>query len=176
MGQMSRLRNVVRNTFEWSVEIVRGGLIALVLVTFIFQATRVEGRSMEPNVHDGDWFIVDKISNRFDSYERGEVVVVDLPNEDALLIKRIVGLSGDTVEVRDNQVYINGMSLDETYLGEISQRNVAPFVVPAEHVYVMGDNRNNSRDSRMFGSVDVYRIVGRTQLRIWPPADIGLLR
>lgn len=176
MRQQTRLRRAVRHGYELVVAIVQGGVIAAVLVTFIFQATEVEGSSMEPNVHNADMLIVDKISSRFDPYERGEIVVVDLPNEDDLLIKRIIGLEGEMVEVSYNRVYINGHLLEEAYLGEINQQNVAPFVVPAEHVYVMGDNRNNSHDSRAFGAVDVYRIVGRTKLRIWPPNDIGLLR
>jgi signal peptidase I len=101
-------------------------------------------------------------------------VVVDLEEYETPLIKRVVGLPGETVEIRDNQLYIDGRPLAEGYLPGVGQRNYGPVQVPPAHVFIMGDNRNVSRDSRVFGAVPVDRIVGRAWLSYWPVDDIGL--
>ena len=104
-------------------------------------------------------------------------MVLKLPNQgDELLIKRVIGLPGETVEIRDGQVYINGKLLDEPFVAEETQpgRN-GQVTVPPLHVYVLGDNRNHSNDSRSFGPVPIENIVGRAWVSYWPPEKIGVV-
>jgi signal peptidase I len=115
------------------------------------------------------------VSYRFYEPQRGDVVVVEVPDSEIPLLKRVIGLEGETVEIRDDQVYINGRLLTESYLTNIQQADYGPTAVPVEHVFVMGDNRSNSRDSRAFGPVDIYRITGRAWLSMWPVAEIGTI-
>ena len=153
-------------------------LIALLINVFIGQATRVDGMSMEPNLHTDQRLVVEKLSYRFHGPQRFDVVVLKLPSQgDELLIKRVIGLPGETVEVRSGKVYINGELLEEPFL----QQGMRPgrdirIVVPPLHVYVMGDNRNHSNDSRNFGTVPIDDIIGRAWLSYWPPEEIGPVR
>jgi signal peptidase I len=130
---------------------------------------------MEPNLHSDQRLIVEKVSYRLHSPRRGDIVVIRLVEYEIPLIKRVVGLPGETVEIRDNQVYINGELLDESYLPGIVQWNYGPAQVPAFHVFVMGDNRNVSNDSRSFGAVHVNQIVGRAWLSYWPLEELRIL-
>jgi len=198
-------------------------LIVLVVNAFLAQATRVEGQSMEPNLHDNQRLVIEKISYRFHTPQRGDIVVlkspkqVDVPlrervaaqicallsldcsiqlpgetieirdghayvNGHALdkseppLIKRVIALPGETLEVRDGHVYINGQLLEESYLDQMTSGNVAPVVVSPESVFVLGDNRGASNDSRSFGEVELSDIIGRAWLRYWPPEEMGVVR
>ncbi len=152
-------------------------LIALLINVFVGQATRVEGQSMEPNLHSNQRLVVEKLSYRFHGPERFDVVVLKLPDQsDELLIKRVVGLPGEKVEIRDGHVYINGELLEEPFLTEGMHpgRNIT-VTVPPLHVYVLGDNRNHSNDSRSFGPVPLENVVGRAWVSYWPPEDVGLI-
>jgi signal peptidase I len=153
-------------------------LIALLINVFIGQATRVEGQSMEPNLHSNQRLVVEKLSYRFHGPQRFDVVVLKLPNQgEELLIKRVVGLPGDTIEIRDGQVYIDGTPLAEPFLDVQTRpgRN-SRVVVPPLHVYVLGDNRDHSNDSRSFGPVPIENIVGRAWLSYWPMENIGFVQ
>jgi signal peptidase I len=153
-------------------------LIALLINVFIGQATRVEGQSMEPNLHSNQRLVVEKLSYRFHGPQRFDVVVLKLPNQgEELLIKRVVGLPGDTIEIRDGQVYIDGTPLAEPFLDVQTRpgRN-SRVVVPPLHVYVLGDNRDHSNDSRSFGPVPIENIVGRAWLSYWPVENIGFVQ
>jgi signal peptidase I len=143
-------------------------VIALLINLFLGQGTYVHGQSMKPNLHPGQRLIIEKVSYRLHGPRRGDIVVIRLEGYDVPLIKRIVGLPGETIEVRDNRAYIDGSLLTEDYLRGIDQRNYGPVVVPPRHVFVMGDNRNVSNDSRAFGSVRFDQIVGRAWLSYWP--------
>lgn len=165
--QMGRLAREVAET------VVPAIIIALLIHVFLAQATRVYGQSMEPNLHTDMRLVVEKLSYRFHAPERGDIVVLRLRAGDELLIKRVIGLPGDEVAIHDGQVYINGQPLDEPYLDQATRGNLAPRVVPPLHLFVMGDNRRASNDSRSFGPVHMDSIIGRAWLVYWPPGDVG---
>ena len=134
--------------------------------------------SMEPNLHTDQRLVVEKLSYRFHGPQRFDVVVLKLPCQgDELLIKRVIGLPGETVEVRGGKVYINGEPLEEPFLQqEMRPGHDIRVVVPPLHVFVMGDNRNHSNDSRNFGTVPIDNLIGRAWLSYWPPEEIGPVR
>ena len=170
-------RRLVRLLREVLETILPAILIALLINVFIGQATRVEGQSMEPNLHSDQRLVVEKLSYRFHGPRRFDVVVLRLPSQgEELLIKRVVGLPGETIEIRDGLVYINDESLDERFIsGDTRPGRQDSVTVPPLHVYVLGDNRNHSNDSRSFGPVPIENIVGRAWLSYWPPEDMGLV-
>ncbi|MHB1296266.1 MAG: signal peptidase I [Anaerolineae bacterium] len=150
--------------------------IVLVINLFLAQPRTVHGESMSPNLHEDQRVIVDLVTYRFREPQRGEVIVLDLPARDSdPLIKRVVGLPGDTVEIKNNAVYVNGALYDEPYLAQTTTGVMEPRVVPEAHVFVLGDNRCCSNDSRFFGMVPYEDIIGRAGFRYWPPSEIGTL-
>ena len=169
-----RLKALVRETLE---TVLPALVIVLVINMFLAQATRVEGQSMEPNLQDNQRLIIEKISYYFHPPQRGDIVVLRLPNRRSdPLIKRVIGLPGETVEIRNGQVLIDGQVLDEPYLNQTSYQSMPPRMVPEGDVFVLGDNRGFSNDSRAFGFVPLSDIVGRAWFRYWPPYAIGPVR
>jgi signal peptidase I len=152
-------------------------LIALLINVFVGQATRVEGQSMEPNLHTNQRLVVEKVSYRFHGPQRFDIVVLRLPSQgEELLIKRVIGLPGETVEIKNGHVYVNDQQLDEVFTAEETRPGrYARVTVPPLNVYVLGDNRNRSNDSRSFGPVPIENIVGRAWLSYWPPQNLGLV-
>ena len=171
----SRARRAGRIARELAETLVPAIIIALLIHVFLAQATRVYGQSMEPNLHTNMRLVVEKVSYRMHSPQRGDIVVLRVRPGDELLIKRIIGLPGDEVAIHDGQVYVNGKALDEPYLNQNTRGNLAPRVVPPLHVFVMGDNRRASNDSRSFGPVHLDNIVGRAWFSYWPLQNIGTL-
>jgi signal peptidase I len=154
-------------------------ILALLIITFIAQSFLVHGVSMEPTLHNGERLMVDKVTYRFRPPHRGEIIVFRYPaNPRNKYIKRVMGLPGDQVEVRHHVVYINGQALDEPYINGPTYNDYGPVVVPKNTVFVLGDNRNLSADSRMpdVGPVPYKNIVGRAFVRFWPLTRIGLVR
>ncbi len=152
-------------------------LIALLINLFLAQATRVYGQSMEPNLHTDQRLVVEKISYRFHPPRRGDIIVLRLPERDSeLLIKRVVGLPGETVEIKNSQVYIDGQPLEEPYIQHNTRGEMASRVVPPLQVFVLGDNRSFSNDSRSFGMVPFDNIVGRAWFCYWPLDQVGPVR
>ena len=152
-------------------------IIVLLINAFLAQATRVEGQSMEPNLHNNERLIIEKVSYRLRPPERGEIIVLHIPGREtsAPLIKRVVGLPGESVEIHDGKVYIQGKVLDEPYLTQMTYGNMSARVVPPGNVFLLGDNRNASNDSRFFGMVPYEEIVGRAWLRYWPLDEVGII-
>lgn len=142
--------------------------LALVVHLFLAQATIVYGQSMEPNLHPNQRLVVDKLSYRLHSPQRNDIVVVDLPDMEEMLVKRIVALPGETVEVRNGVVYVNGAAIPELFAHDLTPYDMAPRSLGPLAYFVMGDNRGNSNDSRSFGPVNREEIVGRVWLRYWP--------
>ena len=153
------------------------------LVTFVGQRTVVSGRSMNPTLENGDNLITDKISYRFSDPKRYDIVVFPFEDETGKrnFIKRIIGLPGETVQIKDGEVYINGELLGETYGKEkmdYAGRASEPITLGDDEYFVLGDNRNNSKDSRYedVGNISRDRLIGRAFIRIWPLSDFGLLK
>lgn len=165
----------------WFRDIIETVLPALIIVlvvnVFLAQATRVEGQSMEPNLYNDQRLIIEKIGYRLHGPQRGDIIVLKLPNRPGPpLIKRIVGLPGETVEIRQGHVYIGGELLDEPYLNQLTFSSHPVEQVPEDSVFVLGDNRGYSSDSRSFGMVRLEYILGRAWFRYWPLEAIGLVK
>lgn len=177
----SMRRRALTNAVEWAVIIVGALLVALLIRAFLFQAFYIPSESMEGTLIEGDRVIVNKLSYRLHDVNRGDLIVFgrppnEPPTEIPELIKRVVGLSGETVEGRDGVVYIDGQRLVEPYTADgPSFGSFQAVEVPEGHVFVMGDNRNNSRDSRVFGPVDEDLILGRAFVLVWPLDRLGFL-
>ena len=173
-----------RLAIEWTVLIVAALVIAFLIKTFLFQAFFIPSESMVPTLKVGDRVLVNKLSYDLHDVHRGDIIVFKTPpgQDDGVndLVKRVIGLPGETVEFRDGSVFINGKQLDEHYLpdGTVTAPTcgVATSVtVPAGHYWVMGDNRTQSKDSRCFGAIPKGDIVGRAFFRFWPLSRIGIL-
>ena len=152
-------------------------VIAVLINLFLAQATRVYGQSMEPNLHTDQRLVVEKISYSLHQPRRGDVVVLRLPERGPeLLIKRVIALPGEEIEIRGGSVYVNGQVLDEPYLSRTTNGTYGPYTVPGESVFVMGDNRGASNDSRVFGAVSLGRVVGKAWVSYWPLERFGFVK
>lgn len=154
-------------------------VFALAFRLFIFEPMRVDGPSMESTLFNNEKMLVVKASYWFEEPKRGEVVIAYYPNYPIHVVKRVIGLPGETVTIKDGAVYVNGAAIDESaYWNGIILGDMAPFTVPDNCVFVMGDNRNDSLDSRNLlavGPIPYYRIVGRTRAVIWPISNFRTL-
>jgi signal peptidase I len=177
---LRRRRERKRGLLEWVVVIGAAVLVAYVLRLYVVQTFYIPSGSMEPALAKNDRVVVNKLSYRLHDVHRGDIVVFKTPpNVNPSfkdLVKRVIALSGETVEARDGKVRVNGQPLEEKYLpaGTFTS-NFAPEKVPSNSVWVMGDNRGNSEDSRVFKSIRESTIVGRVFLRVWPVTRIDLL-
>ena len=169
---------------EWALVIVGAIVVAFLVKTFLVQAFQIPSPSMEPTLLEGDRVLVNKLSYDLHDVNRGDVIVFGRPaalqagpNDPEDLIKRVIGLPGDTVQTRDGKVYVNDRELDEPYLpdGTMTEGIEEPITVPEGHLWMMGDNRGNSADSRVFGPISEDTIVGRAFMVMWPPGRIGSL-
>ncbi len=179
-GHVSPGRHILRVLREILETMIPAVIIALLINLLLAQATRVYGQSMEPNLHTDQRLVVEKVSyNRWwpvGGPQRGDVVVFRVdPNSD-LLIKRVIGLPGDRVEIRSGQVSINGEPLDEPYISGPTYGDYGPVDVPPLHILVLGDNRGFSNDSRAFGSLPLDSVIGRAWFSYWPPDQWGLVQ
>lgn len=192
-----------RAAFEIPLLLCFAAVIAIVVKTFVAQAFFIPSASMEPQLTAGDRVVVSRIAYQLHDPRRGDIVVFDDPLEveepdrsfvlvragrEALeaigivgpdrteLIKRVIGLPGETVSARDGTVYVGSRPLREPYLPpDVIQSDFPPTLVPEDHVFVLGDNRSNSKDSRVFQAVPVDSIVGRAIARVWPPGRTAFL-
>ena len=160
---------------DWIVSLAAVVVIALLVRTFLFTMIRVDGESMRETLQDGDRLFVTVLDVKMHGVERGDVVICHYPNSNANYVKRVVALGGDTIEVRDGDTYLNGEKLEEDYIVHRSTADYGPLTVPEGTVFVMGDNRSNSRDSRSgsVGPLGENMIVGRVRFRWWPISAWG---
>jgi signal peptidase I len=155
-------------------------MFAVLVVVFVVQPVKVEGTSMLPRLHDGERIFVNKlIYYGLPKLTRGDIVVFWPPHDPSKsYIKRIIGLPGETVEVHEGRIRINGRELDEPYLDpqlNLSHMNQQPIIVKEHYYFVMGDNRDNSSDSRFWGLVPEKYIYGKALFRYWPLASASLI-
>lgn len=157
--------------------------LALLIRTFIAEPRFIPSDSMIPTLQLGDRLVVEKISYRFHSPEIGDIVVFEPPTQlqiqgyakDQAFIKRVIGESGQIVSVANGKVYINNKPLQEDYIAEPPDYRWGPKQVPENQVFVMGDNRNNSNDSHIWGFLPTENIIGRAWFRFWPFDRIGFV-
>ena len=169
----------IRAVFEIILYFALVACITFLIIHFVGQRTVVNGVSMQPTLSDGDNLIVDKLSYRFHDPDRFDIIV--FPQEDGrYFIKRIIGLPGETVQILSGMVYIDGMRLDEHYGNEIMENpGIAeePLTLGEDEYFVLGDNRNNSSDSRASDVGLIHRkdLIGRAWIRVWPLSQIGVI-
>ena len=165
-----------RTLIEWAAVLLVAALVAVVLRTFVVQTFYIPSGSMEPTLQIGDRILVDKLSYHLHSPRRGDIIVFRRPPAEDCpgppvpdLVKRVIGLPGETISARGGNVYIDGRRLAEPWIpsGDTTAP-FPPFHVPAEEYFVMGDNRGDSCDSRIWGPVARSLIVGHVVMRIWP--------
>jgi len=160
-------------SFIWEVAKVVGVSLAIIIPIryYVIQPFYVKGASMEPTFYNYEYLIIDELSYRFHDPQRGDVVVLHNPNDESqYFIKRVIGLPGETVDIKNHHVQINGTPLNESsYLADTVQTWGNQHVVLGDNqYYVMGDNRGESLDSRVFGPVQKEEFIGRTWVRAWP--------
>jgi signal peptidase I len=168
------LRLAATEVADWFKTLASAAVYATLIVTFVGQVARVDGSSMLPTLHNNDRLIVNKLAYRWHRPQIGDIVMVASPDEpDRMLVKRIVAGPGDIVRSEDGRVYRNDTPIHDEFVPEMyrSIDTWGPEVVPRGYYFVMGDHRNNSSDSRLFGPVPERYIVGRIQVRWWPVPD-----
>jgi signal peptidase I len=179
-GRNRHGRGLVRVVGEWVAIIAVALSVALLVRATVVQAFWIPSTSMTPTLMVGDRLLVDKVSFQVREIHRGEIIVFERPatlKEDFKdLIKRVIGLPGDTVEGHDGGVFVNGKRLPEPYLpAGLTTKDFPPQQVPIDNYFVMGDNREVSWDSRYWGTVERKLVVGKAIVRVWPPSQIGRL-
>jgi signal peptidase I len=167
------LRRVLLDTLETIVL----SLLLFLAINAISERIRVESISMQPNLYAGDFVIINKVVYHYlGDPKRGDIIVFRYPPDPDQIpyIKRVIGLPGDQIHIAGGKVYVNGELLIEPYL-KVSTNRGGDWVVPEGSLFVMGDNRNNSSDSRSWGFVPMENVIGRAEVIYWPPDDWGVL-
>lgn len=180
----SRSTDFLMELLDWLKYILFAVVLGLLIVTFVIQRNSVIGHSMDDTLNDNDQLIVEKVTKWFGGIQEGDIITIateGLPYHDGdiHIVKRVVGVPGDTVEIRNRSVYRNGQRLDEPYLRNgiaTDPLNVqfSKVTLGPDQYYVLGDNRGNSTDSRVFGPVDKTLIIGEVLLRISPLSKFGI--
>ena len=187
VSKSHKRRNGTKTAVEWVLLIVGALIIALLIKTFLFQAFYIPSESMVPTLEKNDRVLVNKLSYKMHDVNRGDIIVFKAPDgtdpsvKD--LVKRVIGLPGETVSAENGKIFIDGKELDEPYLPDGTVSNCASFreqcfptgKVPDDQYWVMGDNRASSKDSRFFGTIAKSEIIGRVFVRIWPLNRLDLL-
>ncbi len=157
------------------LETVLLGVVLFVALRAVIQSTRVISTSMFPTLHEGQHLLVNKLSYKLGDPHRGDIAVFHSPqDEELILIKRVIGLPGEEISIIANQVYVDGQTLPEPYLPVQQSPAVwGPYVLGADQYLMLGDNRNNSNDSRFFGSVSRSAIIGKAWFSLWPPGQLA---
>ncbi len=151
-------------------------ILGALIAAFFVRTPQVSGLSMEPHIDSGEYVLINTLAYRFGHPRRGDIVafmhVADRPE---IYIKRVIGIAGDRIRIDRGNVYVNGTKLDEPYVRYNDQRSFGEITVPSDSVYVLGDNRANSEDSRFFGPVGDNDLTGRALAGIWPLHNLGTL-
>jgi signal peptidase I len=170
-GAWARL---VRNLLEALQTLVVAALLFFA-VNLVTARIRVEGSSMEPTMQDGELVVVNRLAYRWQSPQRGDIIVFRFPlDPDRRFIKRVIGLPGDTIQAADGRLWVNGLPLEEPYIAA-PPRYSGEWQVPPDDLFVLGDNRNNSSDSQNWGPLPLYDVIGKAVLVYWPPEQMGLI-
>ncbi len=166
----------IRAFFKEMLETILIALVLILVIEGLSDRVKIEGFSMLPSLHQNDRVIVSKLAYRSNEIERGDIVVFDYPNNpEEEYIKRVIGIPGDVISISDGSVVLNGDVLEENYIDEFILGEMEELVVPAGTVFVLGDNRNHSSDSRYWGSLPSEYIIGKAIFIYWPFADLSLI-
>lgn len=168
----------LKTVLEWGILLLIAWAISFAIRTFVFDTRIVPTGSMLPTIQLQDRVIFDKVFYRFDSLQRGDIIMFEAPpasGESDDLVKRIIGLPGETLEVREGKVWINGEALEEPYLAQIPNYEYGPVKIPEDSYIMLGDNRNNSKDSHVWGLLPQENIKGRLLVRYWPLSRLGTI-
>ncbi len=164
--------------FRFLVDVLETLILSVVLfvgINAVSARIRVDGESMVPTLVSGEYVIVSRLSYRLGTPQRGDIIVFHFPGDPKEeYIKRVIGLPGDEVSIKNGHVYINGQILNENYL-DVKINYTGAWNVPSDQLFVLGDNRNNSSDSHDWGTVPMNYVVGKAILVYWPPLDWGLV-
>lgn len=163
---------------SWIICLATAVVIALFLRFFVLEMVLVDGESMEPTLHSHQSVFIEKVTKLFGTIDRGQIIVVRYPEREGVYVKRIVGVPGDTLEVKDGALYINGNRKAEPYINtDYIDYIMGPVTVPEDCYFVMGDNRNNSMDSHddYIGPIPKEDVIGRAILVIWPLDEIHIV-
>ena len=169
MARFLRWRSVASLVLQLAV-------LSLLIVAFFMRLPQVSGLSMEPLIHSGEYVLINTFAYRLGAPRHGEIVAFRHEGDAReVFIKRVIGVAGDRIRIDRGRVYVNGAKLDEPYVQDADGRSLPEITVPPSFVYVLGDNRANSEDSRSFGAVGDDRLIGRAVAGIWPPSMLGAL-
>jgi signal peptidase I len=167
------------NWKRFVLDILETLVLAVVLyfgINVVSARVRVDGFSMRPTLQDGEYILVNKLAYKFNEPQRGDIIVFVFPvNPEEDLIKRIIGIPGDTVAVQDGVLTVNGAVVDEPYINAPPAYN-GTWQVPEGNLFVLGDNRNDSRDSHQWGLLPMENVIGRSVMIYWPPEDWQIIR
>jgi signal peptidase I len=151
-------------------------VLSLLVAAFFMRLPEVSGRSMEPLIRSGEYVLINTFAFRFGRPRRGQIIAFRHEGDAReVFIKRVIGLPGDRIRIDRGRVYVNGTKQDEPYVQDADDRSLPRVLVPPSSVYVLGDNRANSEDSRAFGPVSDDRLIGRAVAGVWPPSMLGAL-
>lgn len=172
--------STVREIFSWIKAIALAVIAALLIRAYVFEPMKVPTGSMISTINIGDAFFVNKFIYRFTPVKRGDIVAFWYPDDPTVrFVKRVIGTPGDTVEIKDGKLYLNGQLQNEPYIREaMFPANFGPYHVPSDHYFMLGDNRNDSKDSRYWKNTYVSRsaIIGQPEFRFWPLDRIGVIK
>jgi signal peptidase I len=170
-----------QETEDWkrfALDIFETIILAVVLyfgINALSARVRVDGFSMLPTLQNGEYVLVSKLSYKLDTPQRGDIIVFGIPtDQEQDLIKRVIGLPGETVSIRQNIVFINGIQLEEPYIAQAPVYS-GEWTVPEGNLFVLGDNRNDSKDSHQWGMLPVENIIGKALIIYWPPPEWKLI-
>lgn len=169
-------KSITKEILDWIEIIAIALLVAFLIRNFLFQPYRVQMGSMLPTLKENNLIIVNKITYRLNDPKRGDIVVFRPPNGSKVFyVKRIVALPGETIEIRNGELLINGIPLEEDYISGATPGVYGPLTLGRDEYFVMGDHRNNSLDSREFGPISKESIIGKAALVFWPPSAFAVL-
>ncbi|WP_055667020.1 signal peptidase I [Desnuesiella massiliensis] len=196
---VDKKKTILKEIMSWISPIAGAFILVLLINTKVFAMVQVHQSSMENTLHEGQKMVIDKISYNFSTPKRGDIIVflkshlkenfldeINIYLKDLLraddsyerLVKRVIGIPGDKIDIKDGYIYVNDEKLKEVYVkGNTSKREFTlPAVVPEGKLFVLGDNRQVSEDSRTFGFVDLKKVEGKAKLRVWPLNNISILK
>jgi len=168
-------KSLLREAREWAISLAAAVILAMLFQNYVYAQSEVQNISMQNTLVEGQRLIEDKWSYRFHLPRHGDIVIINGPETDIRLVKRVIGLPGDEIDIRDGYVYLNGEQLQESYIKGLTYEGSyeLPVTLADGQIFAMGDNREHSFDSRDIGPIALSSIEGRAVFRIWPIATFG---